>query len=219
MEQIGLRGHGVGEQLHIQGKYTVSCIRPRTREEGQRIADYVKAHPELCEQFAQPNIEAAHRLGIPLMEAWSEEIKNTVVTVGKNAMLDNALAGSGYTVTGPYMGLISSNSYSAISAADTMSSHAGWLEAGSATNPFYTSPRKTAAWSAATAGSKALSSALSFSITSNGTAKGAFLVFGSGALSQIDSTAGTLFSAGLFSGGDRALLAGDTLNVSYSCSL
>ena len=54
---------------------------------------------------------------------------NTVCTAGKNAALDAYLAGSSYTVTGPYMGLISSASYSAIAAADTMSSHAGWLEA------------------------------------------------------------------------------------------
>src|SRR5438067_10995701 len=61
---------------------------------------------------------------------WRDVAHNTVVTVGKNQMLDAALAGSAYTVTGPFMGLISSVSYSAISAADTMASHAGWLEAG-----------------------------------------------------------------------------------------
>jgi len=150
---------------------------------------------------------------------WEDEFANTVATVGKNAMLDNALAGSAYTVTGPFMGLISSTSYSAISAADTMSSHAGWLEAGNANAPTYTSPRKTAAWSAASAGAKALSAALSFAITGTGTVKGAFMVFGSGAVSTIDNTSGTLLSAGLFSGGDRAVLSGDTLNVSYSMSL
>ena len=80
---------------------------------------------------------------------WRDEFHNTVVTVGKNLALDTLLAGSSYSVTGPYMGLISSTSYSAISASDTMSSHAGWLEAGNANAPTYTSPRKTAVWSAA----------------------------------------------------------------------
>lgn len=150
---------------------------------------------------------------------WTDTIENTVVTVGKNAMLDQSLAGSSYTVTGPYMGLISSTSFSAISAADTMSSHAGWLEAGNANAPTYTSPRKTCAWSAASAGSKALSAALSFAITGTGTIKGGFIVFGSGAVSTIDNTSGTLFSAGLFTGGDRAVSNGDTVNVSYSVSL
>lgn len=152
-------------------------------------------------------------------EVYTEEFHNTVVTVGKNLALDTYLAGSAYTVVGPYLGLISSVSYSAISAADTMSSHSGWTEAGATNAPTYTSPRKTAAWSAASAGSKALSSALSYAITGTGTIKGAFMVYGSGAVTTIDNTSGTLLSAGLFTGGDRAVLSGDTVNVSYSQSL
>jgi hypothetical protein len=149
---------------------------------------------------------------------WDDGFPNTVVTVGKNAALDAFLAGSGYTVTGPYMGLISSVGYSAINAADTMSSHAGWNEAGSGANyPLYTAPRKTCAWNAASGGSKALSAALTFAIiTTGGTVKGVFLVFGSGALSTIGNTSGTLLSAGLFTGGDKILDVGDTLQISYS---
>lgn len=150
---------------------------------------------------------------------WRDEFPNTVCTIGKNVMLDSALAGSAYTVTGPFMGLISSTSFSTIDAADTMASHAGWLEAGNAHAPTYTSPRKTAAWSAASAGAKALSAALSFAITGTGTIKGAFLCYGTGAVSTIDNTSGTLFSAALFSGGDRAVLSGDVVNVSYSVAL
>lgn len=150
---------------------------------------------------------------------WEDIFPNTVVTVGKNLALDTFLAGAAYTVTGPFMGLISSTSYSAISAADTMTSHAGWLEAGNANAPTYTAPRKTAVWSAASAGAKALSAALSFAITGTGTVKGAFMTYGTGAVSTIDNTAGTLLSAGLFTGGDRAVLSGDTINVSYSMSL
>lgn len=150
---------------------------------------------------------------------WTDKIDNTVVTVGKNLMLDTLLAGSSYSVTGPYMGLISSVSYTAIAAADTMSSHSGWTEAGNANAPTYTSPRKTAAFSSASGGVKALSSNLSFSITGSGTIKGAFLVLGSGAVSTIDNTSGTLFSAGLFSGGDKTVANGDTLSVSYQVTL
>jgi hypothetical protein len=150
---------------------------------------------------------------------WTDEIKNTVVTVGKNLMLSTLLQGAAYTVTGPFMGLISSTSFSAIAAADTMASHAGWLEAGTANAPTYTAPRKTAAFSAPSGGSISLSSALSFAITGTGTVKGAFIVLGTGALSTIDNTAGTLLSAGLFTGGDKAVANGDTLNVSYSLAL
>ena len=150
---------------------------------------------------------------------WREVIDNVVCTVGKNLMLDTALAGAAYTVVGPYMGLISSVSYTAVAAADTMTSHAGWLEAGGANAPTYTGNRKTAAWSAATAGGKALSAALAYAMTGSGTVKGAFLVYGTGASATKDDTGGTLWSAGTFTTGDKAVVNGDTLNVSYSTSL
>jgi hypothetical protein len=150
---------------------------------------------------------------------WRDTIENVVCTVGKNLMLDTAFAGAAYTVVGPYMGLISSTSYSAVAAGDTMASHSGWLEAGGANTPAYTGNRKTAVWSAATAGGKALSAALSFAITSTGTVKGAFLVFGTGAVATKDDTGGVLWSAGTFSTGDKAVVNGDTLNVNFSTSL
>jgi len=150
---------------------------------------------------------------------WEDTAPNVVTTVGKNLALDTYLAGSSYSVTGPYMGLISSTSWSAVAAGDTMSSHSGWLEAGLGDTPTYSGNRKTAVFSAAASGSKALSSSLSFSITGTGTVKGAFLVFGSGASATKDTTTGVLYSAGLFTGGDRAVLNGDTLTVSYTASL
>ena len=156
---------------------------------------------------------------IPQELVRTDVFHNVVCTVGKNVMLDAALAGSSYTVVGPYMGLISSTSYSAVAAADTMTSHAGWLEAGTANAPTYTAPRKTCAWSAASSGSKSLSASLSYAITGSGTVKGCFIVYGTGALSTIDNTAGTLYSAGLFTGGDQPVVNGNTLAVSYSTSL
>jgi hypothetical protein len=150
---------------------------------------------------------------------WEDEIDNLVTTVGKNLALDTFLAGSGYTVTGPFIGLISSVSYSAINAADTMASHSGWLEAGGANAPTYSGNRPTAAWAAASGGSKSLSANASFSITGTGTVKGCFLVLGSGAVNTKDNTGGTLYSAGLFTGGDKAVANTDTLTVSYTASL
>ena len=150
---------------------------------------------------------------------WEDLFPNVVATIGKNLALDTYLAGSAYTVVGPFLGLISSVTFTAVAAADTMTSHAGWTEAGATNAPTYTSPRKTAAWSAASAGSKALSTALSFAITGSGTIKGCFLVLGTGAVSTIDNTAGTLYSAGLFTGGDKIVVNTDTINVSYTASL
>lgn len=151
---------------------------------------------------------------------WTDTIENVVATVGKNLALDTFLAGSAYTVTGPFMGLISSVSYTTGPAAgDTMTSHSGWTEAGATNAPTYSGTRKTCAWSAASGGAKALSAALSFSITGSGTVKGCFIAYGTGAVNTIDSTAGTLLSAGLFTGGDKVVGSGDTLNVSYSLSM
>lgn len=83
---------------------------------------------------------------------WRDTIENVVTTVGKNLALDTFLAGSGYTVIGPFMGLISSVSYGAGPVVgDSMGSHSGWTEAGATNAPTYTAPRKTCAWSAASA--------------------------------------------------------------------
>lgn len=56
--------------------------------------------------------------GGPLI--WEDDIENVVAYVGKNLLLQTGLTGSGYTVTGPYMGLISSVSWSPL--ATTISS-------------------------------------------------------------------------------------------------
>jgi len=153
---------------------------------------------------------------------WEDDIENVVCTAGKNLALDTILAGSSYTVTGPFMGLISSVGWSAVAAADTMASHAGWAEAGSGSNyPLLTARAScNGGFAAASAGAKALSAAVSFTIgATGGTVKGAFLVFGTGAVNTIGNTSGTLLSAGAFSGGDKAVDATDTLSVSYSLSL
>lgn len=148
---------------------------------------------------------------------WSDTVHNLVVNVGKNYVLESSLAASALTVVGPYMGLMSSVGYTTgVVAGDTMSSHSGWTEAGVTNAPTYTAPRKTCVFSAASAGVKALSVALSYAITGAGTLKGSFVVLGTGALSTIDNTAGTLLSAGLFTGGDKIVSNGDTVNVSWS---
>lgn len=154
--------------------------------------------------------------GGPLL--WEETIDNVVCTVGKNLMLQTALTGSAYTVTGPYMGLISSVSYTAVNAADTMTSHAGWLEAGGANAPTFAA-RGTPAFGTASAGAISLSSATSFTMTGAGTLVGAFIVYGTGAVNTVGNTSGTLLSAGAFTGGNQPVNSGNIVQVSYSLSL
>jgi hypothetical protein len=146
-----------------------------------------------------------------------EKFDNLLTTLGKNFLEDEALAGSSYTVVGPFMGLISSTSFSAVSASDTMASHAGWLEAGTTNAPTYAA-RLNVAWSAASGGTKSLSSALTFTFTGAGTVQGAFIAIGTGAVSTNLSTAGTLFSAGAL-GTAQPVISGNTLAMSYSVTI
>jgi hypothetical protein len=215
------------EGAKAEGQYHAVCMGPKEEDRVQYVAlrDYVaelEAKGLIYRLLQRSKITAMRKAleAFPLEEKWRDTIDNVVCTVGKNVMLDAALAGSSYSVVGPYMGLIGAVSYTGVPlAADTMASHGSWTEAGTTNAPTYTGPRKTCAWSAASAGAKALSSALSFAMTGAGTAKGCFIVYFTGAVSTIDNTSGTLYSAGLFTGGDKVVASGDTLNVSYTTSL
>lgn len=152
---------------------------------------------------------------------WEDNFPNLVNAVGKQLMLDTLLKGSAYTVTGPYLGLISGSSPTFL-AADTMSSHSGWTEftnytvGGSAV-------RGTAVFGSATSGglspaniTTSAASAITYTITgAGGTVGGCFLVTGSGASSTQGNTSGTLYSAGAFSTA-KVTTAGDTVSVTYS---
>ena len=141
---------------------------------------------------------------------WRETFPNLVTTVGKNHALDNELAGSAYTAAW-YLGLISSTSYTTGPAAgDTMASHSGWTE----DQNYSQGARPTAAWNAASGGSKAFSAALTFTMNATTTIKGAFLT----SVSTKGGTTGTLYSAGLFTGGDQPVVSGNSLSCSYVAS-
>ena len=148
---------------------------------------------------------------------WEEMVNNIVMTVGRTQVLDAALGPGAYTLVGPFMGLISSVSYTTGPAlGDTMGAHGGWTEAGTSNAPTYSGTRRTAVFAAGAAGVKALTAALTFTFTGGGILKGAFIVFGPTATSAIMNTGGVLYSAGVFSGGDKTVANLETLDVSYS---
>jgi hypothetical protein len=157
---------------------------------------------------------------------WRDHIDNLVTTEGGNALLTHALKGSSYTAS-QVMGLIEDTGYSAVAIGNTAANITA-VGGGSPANGWNEAPSSTCAArgtpSFGTAGSKALAaSALGFSIIATDTIKGAFLmmrsVAGTAPTTTVGNTNGALYSAGLFSGGDRAVANGDTLNVTYTASV
>lgn len=168
------------------------------------------------------NTEVAKATGRFLMECydkdgilkWSAEESNLVVNVGLQYMAGTALTSTAQITTW-YVGLYGAGASNTPAAGDTMSSHAGWTEV----TP-YTGARPTATFTAATNANPSVvtnsASPASFAINATQTVGGAFLVSNSTA----GGSTGTLFSAADFqSPGDRAVVSGDTLNVTYTFSL
>jgi hypothetical protein len=150
---------------------------------------------------------------------WTEDFENLVVAVGKQLMLDTLMKGSSYTVVGPYLGLIGST-FTA-SASDTMASHT-WTEftnytvGGSAVRGTAVFASSTSAGTTPSNVTTSSASAITYTITgSGGTVYGCFLVTGTGAVSTQSSTAGTLYSEGLFSV-SKTTTANDTVTVTYN---
>ena len=145
---------------------------------------------------------------------WSAESQNLVVNVGLQYMAGTALT-STTQITTWYIGLYGAGASNTPAAGDTMSSHAGWTEV----TP-YAGNRPTATFAAATNANPSVvtntASPASFSINATQTVGGAFLVSNNTA----GGSTGTLFSAADFqSPGDRSVVSGDTLNVTYTFSL
>ena len=146
---------------------------------------------------------------------WEAECPNLVVNGGLQDMNNKYFLGSAYTATW-YIGLYGSGASNSPAAGDTMSSHAGWTEVvpySQATRPACTFGTPTTANPSVATNS---ASPAVYSINATSTVGGAFLVSDN---TKSGST-GTLYSASDFtSPGDRSVVSGDTLNVTYTLSL
>jgi hypothetical protein len=149
-------------------------------------------------------------------EKWSDTFHNLVVNEGLQDMNSKYFSGVGYTaawflglVTGPGSG----NTYAAT---DTLATNPGWNELVPGTA--YTGNRKTVTFGTATTADPSVisnsASPSSFAMLVNGT-----VVAGALLASVNSGTSGILFSVGNFTGGDKTVDNGDTLNVTYSFSL
>ena len=144
---------------------------------------------------------------------WEDQMHNLVVNEGLQNMNTQYFKGSTYTAAF-FLGLITGpGSGTTFAAADTLASKA-WTE-----YTDYSGSRKAVTFGTATTADPSVisnsASPSSFSITgAGGTVAGAFLC------TVASGTSGVLFSESDFqSPGDRTVVSGDTLNVTYTFSL
>jgi hypothetical protein len=145
---------------------------------------------------------------------WEETEHNLIVNEGLQSMVSVYLDGA-TQITTWYMGLITGpGSGTTIAAGDTLASHAGWTE-----YTDYSGDRQSVTFGTATTADP--------SVIDNSAAKNQYTISGSGGVvagaflcSVATGTSGTLFSASDFqSPGDRTVVSGDVLTVTYTFSL
>jgi len=138
-----------------------------------------------------------------------------VVNVGLKDMNDKYFSGSAYTAAW-YIGLYGAGASNNPAAGDTMSSHAGWVEV----TAYSQATRPAATFGAATTADPSVitnaANVAQFSITGTTVVGGAFLINNN----TKGGTTGVLFSAADFQApGDRSVVSGDIINVTYQFSL
>lgn len=141
---------------------------------------------------------------------WSDYAKNGVANAGLDDLL-NKYFRNGTTASAWYLGLIDNAGYTALAAADTISSHAGWTEA-----TYYSNSNRPTWGPAASSGQSIVNGTTSdFNINANTKAvKGLFTCTDN----TVGGTAGLLFSTAAFSGGVQNCNSGDTLKCTYTMS-
>jgi len=138
------------------------------------------------------------------------DMPNGIVNVGKDLALDVQFNdGTAIAQASWYVGLVDLSGYSALAAADTMSSHAGWNEFTS-----YTEANRVA-WGPGSASSQSVTNAspATFNINGSGTVKGVFITSNN----TKSGTSGTLWATALF-GSDVPVTSGDQLKITYTVS-
>jgi hypothetical protein len=146
---------------------------------------------------------------------WDDQTPNLVVNVGLKDMNDKYFSGSAYTA-GWFLGLYGAAVSNNPAAGDTMASHAGWTEV----TAYSQATRPQAIFGAATTADPSVisnsTSVAVFSINGTTTVGGAFLTSDD----TKGGTTGILFSAADFQApGDRSVVNGDVINVTYTFSL
>ncbi len=145
--------------------------------------------------------------------AWALAIPNLVTTEGKNDLLTNYLKGSGYTATF-YVALVDNASFTAYAAGDVaaqINGTNGWRESTAYSNA------NRVTWTGGTASGGSIDNSASqaaFNINATATIRGSFLITNS----TKGGTTGKLYGEADFATA-RAVLSGDTLNVTITCTV
>jgi hypothetical protein len=146
---------------------------------------------------------------------WEAAAPNLVVNEGLQDMNAKYFTGVSYSAVW-YLGLYGSGATNSPAAGNTMASHGSWTEVtdySQATRPVCTFGTPTTANPSVATNS---ASPATFSINATTVVGGAFLTSDN----TKGGTTGTLYSAADFSApGDRSVVSGDTLSVTYTLSL
>ena len=145
------------------------------------------------------------------VKKWETDFHNLVVNQGLQDLNSKYFKASGYTATW-YLGLVTGpGSGTTFDPSDTLASHVGWTE-----DTNYSGNRKSVTFGTATTADPSVidnsASPAVFNINNTTTVAGAFLA------TVASGTSGILFSEGDFTGGDKSVANGDTLNVTYTFS-
>jgi hypothetical protein len=181
------------------------------------VSASLTANKGAAERVGAGGVFTATCVGADGQVKWTEEFHNLVVNEGLQDMNSKYFKGSGYTAAW-YLGLVDGATSPTYAAGNTLASHSGWTELVPGTA--YTGNRIAVVFNAA---SPTLADP---SVVSNSVAPSVFpmlvnstVVAGAFLTTAATGTSGILFSAGSFTGGNKTVDAGDTLNVTYTFSL
>ena len=177
-----------------------------------QVSASLVTRPGLGETVGAGGVYTVECVGPDGQVKWSDQFHNLVMNGGLANMNGAYFAGTAQTTTW-YLGLVAGpGSGTTFAAGDTLASHGGWTE-----DSNYTGNRKAVTFGSATTANPSVitnsASPSSFTMNATTTIAGAFLC------SVASGTSGILFSAGDFTGGDKSVASGDTLNVTYTFSL
>jgi len=177
-----------------------------------QVSASLVTRPGLGETVGAGGVYTVECVGPDGQVKWADSFHNLVMNGGLANMNGAYLAGSAQSTTW-YLGLVTGpGSGTTFAAGDTLAPHAGWTESTS-----YTGNRKAVTFGSATTANPSVitnsASPSSFAMNATATIAGAFLC------NVATGTSGVLFSAGDFTGGDKSVASGDTLNVTYTFSL